>query len=199
MSRSEFWSQLGLEYSAEPQTLELGRGIRLTFRPPTSHDTTRARHANAIVFAADDEMRTAAQRYAWSSEDVKAVQRPSNWEGIGQLIFCIELAALTVTSVQRFDGDCYVGSVPVSIATFSELFRLDDNLETFAAAVDKSAREMLRAKKEPASSLNGCSPEEAPTVMVVDGSGDPAPTEDSSPKTDNLVLNEPTDPSIPQS
>lgn len=180
MQEADFWDKLGLQFVREPKTVELANGVLLTYLPPTSVETTQARHTASSLFEANDRLVRAAQRYGWSAEDVRTAIRPDSWEGVAQLAFAIELACLIVSAIDRAER-----SVAPDVTAFRHLFRVEANLVTFLDAITDAQRDLIRAKKEPPPSPDGSGPGAAKSAPDASGSNDPAPAAVSDPKTDS--------------
>lgn len=136
--------RLGLVYDDAPRELPLGEGLVFVFRPPTSIDWGIARARVTGVLEAQGILAEAARRYAWSTEDCKAVLEEQESAAVAaDHMILSELATRIVTEV-RGPG----GTVEPVLEHFCELFRRGENLAVFKSAVEKADRDLIRAKKE---------------------------------------------------
>lgn len=172
---AEILGALGLELDETPMVVELAQGVRLTGRRPTTIDANRARVAVAEVFDPLDKLKAAAIRYRFTDDDKVAILEPETWAATAEYATAVELAVILIHTIEGPERDGGRASIPVNAATMAYLFRLEDNTVAFMAAASTAGRGLIRPKKDPAPSPNGCSPAGARTAGDAETSADPAP------------------------
>ncbi|MDP1738915.1 MAG: hypothetical protein Q8L23_15920 [Caulobacter sp.] len=159
--------QLGLAADTAARTVDLAHGIRLTFRPPTSLDFTRAGQRAAASLEAAAALKSAIDRYGLSKSDLADLADPEIWEGASAFITSVELALLIVTAVERRTGDgesLQVWSVAPSAEALSTVLRHEGSLTAFMKATQAAGEELIQPKKECAPSPGGFGPAAARTA-----------------------------------